>query len=92
MGTPEFAADFLRHLIKSRHKVVAVATQPDKPSGRGMELRSPPVKITALESGIPVLQPVSVKSLEFAEELRNLNADIFVVVAFSILPKADLAA
>jgi methionyl-tRNA formyltransferase len=57
-----------------------------------MELHSPPVKIVALESGIPVLQPVSVKSPEFAEELRKLDADIFVVVAFSILPKAVLAA
>jgi methionyl-tRNA formyltransferase len=92
MGTPEFAAEFLKHLIKSKHNVIAVATQPDKPSGRGMELHSPPVKMVALHSSIPVLQPTSVKSAEFAEELRKLDADIFVVVAFSILPKAVLAA
>jgi methionyl-tRNA formyltransferase len=92
MGTPEFAAEFLKHLIKSEHDVIAVATQPDKQSGRGMELHSPPVKIAALESGIPVLQPASVKHPEFAEELRKLNADIFVIVAFSILPKDVLAA
>ncbi|MCL2102189.1 MAG: methionyl-tRNA formyltransferase [Fibromonadales bacterium] len=91
MGTPEFAVEFLKHLIKSEHEVIAVATQPDKPQGRGMELRSPPAKIAALEAGIPVLQH-SVKNPEFAEELKKLNADIFVVVAFSILPREVLAA
>jgi methionyl-tRNA formyltransferase len=92
MGTPEFSAEFLMHLIESEHQVAAVATQPDKPVGRGMELHSPPVKIAAQEAGIPVLQPGSVKDTGFAEELKKLNADIFVVVAFSILPKEVLAA
>ncbi len=92
MGTPEFSAEFLKYLIKGEHQVIAVATQPDKPVGRGMELHSPPVKIAALEAGIPVLQPNSVKDPAFAEELKKLNADIFVVVAFSILPKEVLAA
>jgi len=92
MGTPEFSAEFLKHLLKGEHHVVAVATQPDKPVGRGMELHSPPVKLTALEAGIPVLQPNSVKEPAFAEELKTFNADIFVVVAFSILPKDVLAA
>jgi len=92
MGTPEFASEFLKHLLKGEHEVIAVATQPDKQSGRGMELHSPPVKIAALEANIPVLQPSSVKNPEFAEELKKLNADIFVVVAFSILPKEVLAA
>ena len=92
MGTPEFAAEFLKHLLKGEHKVIAVATQPDKQSGRGMELHCPPVKIAALEAGIPVLQPASVKNPEFAEELKKLNADIFVIVAFSILPKEVLTA
>jgi methionyl-tRNA formyltransferase len=92
MGTPEFAANFLKHLIKGEHEVIAVATQPDKQSGRGIELHSSPVKIAALEAGISILQPVSVKKTEFAEELRKLNADIFVVVAFSILPKEVLSA
>ncbi|MDR3000546.1 MAG: methionyl-tRNA formyltransferase [Fibromonadaceae bacterium] len=91
MGTPEFAVQFLKHLTKGEHQVVAVATQPDKPQGRGMELHSPPVKLAAVEAGIPVLQP-SVKDPAFAEELRKFNADIFVVVAFSILPKEVLAA
>ncbi|MDR2580055.1 MAG: methionyl-tRNA formyltransferase [Fibromonadaceae bacterium] len=92
MGTPEFAVEFLKHLIKSEHEVIAVATQPDRQSGRGMELHSPPVKTAALEAGIPILQPNSVKNPEFAEELKKLNADIFVVVAFSILPKEVLSA
>ncbi|MCL2260492.1 MAG: methionyl-tRNA formyltransferase [Fibromonadales bacterium] len=92
MGTPEFSAEFLKHLLKGEHQVVAVATQPDKPVGRGMELHSPPVKLAALEAGIPVLQPNSVKEPAFAEELKKFNADIFVVVAFSILPKEVLAA
>jgi methionyl-tRNA formyltransferase len=92
MGTPEFAAEFLKHLIKGEHNVIAVATQPDKQSGRGMELHSPPVKVAALENGIQVLQPTSVKNPEFAEELKKLNSDIFVVVAYSILPKEVLAA
>jgi len=91
MGTPEFSAEFLRHLIKGEHQVIAVATQPDKPVGRGMELHSPPVKIAALEANIPVLQ-LPVKDSSFAEELKKLNADVFVVVAFSILPKEVLAA
>jgi len=92
MGTPEFSVEFLKFLIKSEHEVIAVATQPDKQAGRGMELKQPPVKIAALEAGISVLQPGSVKEAAFAEELRKLNADIFVVVAFSILPKDVLAA
>jgi methionyl-tRNA formyltransferase len=92
MGTPEFSVHFLKHLIKSEHKVIAVATQPDKQAGRGMEMHSSPVKIAALEAGIPVLQPDSVKNPKFAEELKKLGADIFVIVAFSILPKTVLAA
>jgi len=91
MGTPEFAVEFLKHLI-NEHEVIAVVTQPDKQSGRGMELHSPPVKIAALEAGIPVLQPASVKNPEFTEGLKKLNADIFVIVAFSILPKEVLTA
>ena len=91
MGTPEFSVEFLKHLIKGEHDVIAVATQPDKPKGRGLELLAPPVKIAAQEMNIPVLQPDSVKKTEFAEELKKLNADIFVVVAFSILPKEVLA-
>lgn len=92
MGTPEFAAHFLEHLHSGPHQVLAVVTQPDRPVGRGRVLTPPPVKSKALELGLPVLQPDSVKDASFAEELQKWNADLFVVVAFSILPKAVLAA
>lgn len=92
MGTPEFAAHFLEHLHSGKHQVLAVVTQPDRPVGRGRILTSPPVKSKALEFGLPVLQPASVKDISFAEDLQKWNADLFVIVAFSILPKAVLAA
>ncbi len=92
MGTPEFAAHFLEHLHSGPHEVIAVATQPDRPVGRGRVLTPPPVKVKALEYGLPVLQPESVKDASFAESLKTFEADLFVVVAFSILPKAVLAA
>jgi len=92
MGTPEFSAAFLRHLLEGSHEVVAVATQPDRPAGRGRQLQPPPVKEVALAHGLRVLQPESVKDPSFAEELAALRADLFVVVAYSILPRAVLAA
>ncbi len=92
MGTPDFAVPFLRHLHESSHRVLAVVTQPDRPSGRGRALVPPPVKSAALEFGLPVLQPESVKDPAFADALRALHADVFVVVAFSILPLAVLKA
>lgn len=92
MGTPEFSAAFLRHLLTGPHEVVAVATQPDRPAGRGRGLQAPPVKEVAVQAGLPVLQPESTKDPAFAESLRALNADLFVVVAYSLLPKAVLAA
>lgn len=88
MGTPEFAACFLKHLKESDFaEVVGVVTQPDRPAGRGRVLTPPPVKSLALEYGLPVLQPVDLKAPEFEEELRAFGADLFVVVAYSILPK-----
>ena len=90
MGTPVFAAHFLEHLHSGSHQVVAVVTQPDRPVGRGRVITPPPVKEKALALGIPVLQPASVKEDSFAEELLRYQADIFVVVAFSILPKRVL--
>lgn len=92
MGTPEFSAAFLRHLLQGPHEVVAVATQPDRPAGRGRQLQAPPVKEVAVAAGLPVLQPESTKDPAFAEQLAALQADLFVVVAYSILPKAALAA
>ena len=88
-GTPEFAVESLKALLNSKHQVVAVVTQPDKPKGRGKKLAPPPVKVVAQEHGIPVLQPEKVKSnKELYEELKRLKPDIFVVVAYGkILPK-----
>jgi len=92
MGTPEFAACFLKHLKESEGiDVVGVVTQPDRPAGRGRVLTPPPVKQLALEYGLPVLQPLDLKSPEFEADLRAFGADLFVVVAYSILPKNILA-
>jgi methionyl-tRNA formyltransferase len=87
MGTPEFAATSLRALCASRHEVVGVVTVADKPAGRGLQMQSSPVKTLALEHGLKVLQPLKLKDSEFIEELRSLHADLFVVVAFRMLPE-----
>ena len=87
MGTPEFAATSLDALCQSRHEVVGVVTVADKPAGRGLQLQSSPVKLLAAERGIPVLQPLKLKDPHFLDELRALNADLFVVVAFRMLPE-----
>lgn len=91
MGTPEFAAFFLNHLHQGPHRIVCAVTQPDRPVGRGRVLTAPPVKKKAQELGIPVLQPLSVKEDSFVEDLKRYEADLFVVVAFSILPQKVLA-
>ncbi|WP_457639931.1 methionyl-tRNA formyltransferase [Persephonella sp.] len=87
-GTPDFAVRSLKELLNSKHKVVAVVTQPDKPKGRGKKLTPPPVKVVAEEAGIPVFQPEKVKNNEqLYTALKELNPDIFVVVAYGkILP------
>lgn len=82
MGTPEFAVGTLKSLIESRHEVVAVVTQPDKPKGRGNTMQFPPVKECALAHGIPVLQPVKVGEPKVIEELRSYQPDLIAVVAF----------
>lgn len=92
MGTPEFASHFLSYLAESSHEVVAVVTQPDRPAGRGKSLTPPPVKILAEKLGLPVIQPENLKDPEFESTLLKYNADIFIVVAFSILPKKILGA
>ena len=86
MGTPAFAVESLKALIHSSHKVQAVVTVPDKPQGRGQAVRPSPMKVAAQESRIPVLQPVSLKEPRFVEKLSTFEADVFVVVAFRILP------
>tara|TARA_R110002167_G_scaffold128655_2_gene311116 strand:- start:7488 stop:8450 length:963 start_codon:yes stop_codon:yes gene_type:complete len=90
-GTPEFAAANLEALINSRHQVVAVYTQPDRPSGRGKKLLPSPVKQLAHESGIVVYQPESLKSAPEQQQLAAFKADLMVVVAYGLLlPKAVL--
>ena len=88
MGTPDFAAVTLKAIVNAGHNVVLCVTQPDRPSGRGNEMQSPFVKVVAEELGIMVFQPESVKSPEVIAELKEINADIFVVAAYGqILPK-----
>ena len=88
MGTPEFAVETLRALVENGYNVVAVVTQPDKPVGRhGSVLQPSPVKTYAVEQGLKVLQPVKLKDEAFIEELRSLQADLQIVVAFRMLPE-----
>ncbi|NPA58336.1 MAG: methionyl-tRNA formyltransferase [Aquificae bacterium] len=88
-GTPDFAVQSLKKLINSRHQVVGVITQPDKPKGRGKKLSPPPVKVVAQEHSIPVFQPEKLKNnRQLLEELKKLEPDIFVVVAYGkIIPE-----
>ncbi|MBR7181169.1 MAG: methionyl-tRNA formyltransferase [Clostridia bacterium] len=91
MGTPDFALFALRALCEAGEQVVGVVTQPDKPKGRGYELTPPPVKVYALEQGLPVYQPTTLKDGAFDAELAALAPDIIVVVAYGkILPKSVL--
>lgn len=87
MGTPEFAVAPLDALVQARHKVVGVVTVADKPSGRGLKAGESAVKQYAVAHGIPVLQPLKLKDPEFLASLRALKADLFVVVAFRMLPE-----
>ncbi len=90
-GTPDFAAVALAGLIASQHNVAAVYTQPDRPAGRGRKLKASPVKTLALEHGIPVLQPDSLKGEAEQQQLAALNADVMVVAAYGLLlPEAVL--
>lgn len=87
MGTPAFAVPSLRALVQASYPVVGVVTATDKYGGRGgKQLLQSPVKLAALELGIPVLQPKNLKADDFLRELRSLNADLQVVVAFRMLP------
>ena len=87
MGTPEFAVPSLKKLVDNEMNVVGVITAPDKPKGRGRIMSGSPVKDFATEANIPVLQPTNLKSENFQKELRNLKADVQVVVAFRMLPE-----
>lgn len=87
LGTPEFAKTSLEAIHQSHHEVVGVVTVADKASGRGQKINQSPVKIFAVENNLPVFQPEKLRNPEFLEELRKLDADVFVVVAFRMMPK-----
>lgn len=87
MGTPDFAVPALMAIAESRHKLAAVVTAPDKPAGRGRKLRASAVKKTAEARKITVLQPEKLKNPDFLHKLEAIQADVFVVVAFRMLPK-----
>ncbi|MCX2680908.1 methionyl-tRNA formyltransferase [Galbibacter sp. EGI 63066] len=87
MGTPDFAVETLKHIIDNQYKIVGVITAPDRPAGRGRKLQQSAVKKFALENDLTVLQPTNLKDEGFLKELKELNANLQVVVAFRMLPK-----
>ena len=86
MGTPDFAVPSLAILIQNKYNVVGLITAPDKPAGRGQQIQTSAVKKYAIENGLTILQPEKLKSPDFIEELKKLHANLFVVVAFRMLP------
>ncbi len=86
MGTPDFAVPSLRSIYEAGYNVVGVITAPDKPAGRGLQIHQSPVKEYAVAHNIPVMQPVKLKDPGFLEELRSMQANLQVVVAFRMLP------
>lgn len=87
MGTPDFAVASLKALIDNGYKVVGVITAPDKPAGRGQKLQPSAVKIYAVKNGLHIFQPTNLKDESFLNELRSLNANLQIVVAFRMLPE-----
>ncbi|MBL1271920.1 MAG: methionyl-tRNA formyltransferase [Marinobacter maritimus] len=91
-GTPDFAATALRALLGTHHTIVGVYSQPDRPAGRGRKLQPSPVKQVALDNGIPVFQPESLKTPDAQQELADLQPDVMIVAAYGlILPEAVLS-
>lgn len=88
LGTPEFAVESLRALVEAGKNIVGVVTAPDKPKGRGKKLAKPAVKEYAESAGLRILQPKNLKDPTFQDELRSLQADLQIVVAFRMLPEA----
>ena len=86
-GTPEFAKTSLEAIHQSHHEVIGVVTVADKASGRGQKIHQSAVKVFAIENDLPVFQPEKLRDPEFLENIKNLNADVFVVVAFRMMPK-----
>lgn len=87
MGTPDFAVGILDEILNKGYEVVGVITAADKPAGRGQKLNESAIKKYALEKGLPILQPTNLKSEDFLKQLKELNANLQVVVAFRMLPK-----
>ena len=87
LGTPDFAVESLRRIHEGGYNIVGVITMPDKPAGRGHKLLHSPVKQYAVANNLPLLQPVNLKDPQFVEELRSLGANLFVVIAFRMLPE-----
>ena len=88
MGTPDFAVGILDTILKNNYEIAAVVTAPDKPAGRGQKLNQSAVKVYAEENNLKILQPTNLKSEDFLAELAALNANLQIVVAFRMLPKA----
>ena len=87
MGTPQFAVEPLRAIVQAGYKVLAVITAPDKPAGRGQKIHYSAVKEFSLANNIRILQPEKLKSPDLIEELKSLDANLQVVVAFRMLPE-----
>ncbi len=87
LGTPDFAVESLRRLHEGGYNIVGVVTMPDKPAGRGHKLLHSPVKQYAEAAGLHLMQPVNLKDPVFVDELRSLKADLFIVIAFRMLPQ-----
>ena len=86
-GTPDFAVESLKRLHENGYQIVGVVTMPDKPAGRGKHLQQSDVKRYAVEHGLNLLQPVNLKDVTFIDQLRELNAQLFIVIAFRMLPQ-----
>lgn len=87
LGTPDFAVESLRRIHEAGYDIAAVVTMPDKPAGRGHKMYQSPVKEYAVAHGLTLLQPVKLKDPEFVDKLRSLDANLFVVIAFRMLPE-----
>ena len=88
LGTPEFAVESLDRLVEGGYNIVGVITMPDKPAGRGHKMLHSPIKEYALAHNLHLMQPANLKDEEFLKELHSLDADLFIVIAFRMLPKA----
>jgi len=88
MGTPEFAVTSLKELLRAKHNIVGVITAPDRPAGRGRKIRQPAVKTYSIQHDLNIMQPPNLKDPVFLNQLKELNADLQIVVAFRMLPES----